>query len=254
MMHAIQHREIALAPDRIATLDSYFYSWKFTEGLKFEQKDHDRLRELLTRNDLAARFREIVIDKIGEEFNTMNDLSTLFCRKVLFYGGSKAARSFATDHYSRHIAVLLDCIANFTQAESSPPIIVEIPQEEIETMRRSPKKGHNAVTLDQVMEKYQRIVLLRESMTPKVADKRGWIINLALSDPAPEEIEAMRREPFNQYSRFNCDNAGEADFLNNTFSAQKSRVGFLNMVIDCLIEIPALPKDKKPSFGAMAES
>ena len=241
-------QELSVTPDRISQIDSFFYGWKFNESTPFSQQDHDNLRSMLMRPDLSKRFTEILIEKLGKEIQSLYQLERVFARHVLIYGGTPAARAFATDQYSRHLYTLLDVMPDGAPVNKSTPLVIEISNDEIENLRRSPKRGNKSVTLDQVIEKHQKIVSLRESIPSKDMQRRGWIIKLDINETTPEEVAAMRGEALKHFSRVNCVSAADVDFINNTYGAKKARAGFFDMVVDTLVAVPEI-QGKKPAFG-----
>lgn len=234
------NKEIRVSLERARAIDAILYKWKFDEGAHFNQEDQNRIRELLSRLDLASRFREILFDGFEESFSSLFKLIRLFPREVIFYGGNGAARTFATDQYFRHFLALMEAIGGPSGRDTSPPTIIWINSEQIEKMRQGPKRGSNAVTLSQLITDQQRFSRLEQGISEEIANNRGWIVNLSLDDPSAAEFEALNKDPFKKYTRFHCEAGEDVDFLNNTYNAKKSRIQFFNMVIDTLVGIPSI--------------
>lgn len=234
------NKEIQVSLERARMVDGILYKWKFDEGTHFSQEDQDGIRDVLSRADLVSRFRELLFERFDESFSSLYKLIHLFPRDVIFYGGHGAARSFAADQYSRHYLALLEAFAAPAGRPIQPPSIIWINDEQIEKMRQGPKKGTNAITLDQLISDQQRIIRFEQGITEETANSRGWILNLSMDYPTEQEFAILNKDPFKRYVRFLCEAAADVDFINNTYNAKKSRIQFFNLIIDSLVEVPSL--------------
>ncbi|MBN2328015.1 MAG: hypothetical protein JXR73_12750 [Candidatus Omnitrophica bacterium] len=239
-----QNKEINLPLERLRAIESIFYRWKFEEGIHFNQRDHNCMRDILCRLDLSPRFREILIDHIGESFSSLFNILRMFPREVLFYGGSGVARSFAADQYLRHLHALQEALAAPTGREAKSPSIVCINDEAIEKKRKGPKRGSKAQTMAQLISDQKRISRLKRGISEAEADIRGWIVHLSTHYLLDEEIKELQQKPFTRYRLVNCEIGEKVDFLNDAYKAKQGRVQFFNRIIDSLTKPP---ERKRPS-------
>lgn len=245
--NSIREGSIQLPPERINACDSIMYSWKFSDGIRFNQVDHDRTRDLLMSEEFSAHFRELLIRRLDEQFSCLQGIVNMFPRNVMFYGSNQLARSFTTDQYSRHLMALLECMAPTAGCDSIPPTIINVLEDDLDHILRVNKRGMVPEAIrDLITEKQQRMTL-EMAMNEETARARGWIINLALKEVDSEELSQLSKPPFKRYIRFNCDSGTDVDLKNNTYHAKQSRINFFNMIIDSLVEIPALNKKNNPA-------
>ncbi|MEW6234690.1 MAG: hypothetical protein AB1656_04825 [Candidatus Omnitrophota bacterium] len=239
--------DFSMNVERAKQCDSLFYEWKYTEGVPFNQIDQNRFRDLLTNETLSPHFRQILLERIDEDIRSLAKLVNIFPRFVIFYGGTPTSRSFLCDQYSHHLMVLQETLSAVAKCEIAPPTILLFPEEEVEEVRKSPRRGPNAAHLDKRMAEKQSVICMELGLNQQVAETRGWLVNLGLNDPSDNEVEALGKDPFKRYLRFNCNSAGDVDFANNTFNARKSRVDFFNMALDSLVVMPPIQKKKGES-------
>lgn len=250
MNDLIRKKDLNLSTERPRSIDASFYRWKFDEG-KFTQNDHTRWRQLMIRTDLSNRFREIIISKLTDDVGCIETIAYLFHRQVIFFGGMAEARAFACDQYVRHLMALYELVSKQVRVETAPPIIVNISQDEIENMRRAPRRGDGKLTLDVLIEKSKKLTMMKDSIQERSASRRGWILSLGLNEVTQEEAEVLQNKELSKYCRFNCDVADQFDLVNQTPQARQSRLGFLNMVIDHMMDSAAIKaRKRRPSFIA----
>jgi len=242
LSNAANRSDFSLNVERAKQCDALFYEWKLTEGVPFNQIDQNRFRDLFTNETLSPHFRQILLERIDDDIRCLAKLVKIFPRFVIFYGGTPTSRSFLCDQYSHHLMVLQETLSAVAKCEIAPPTILLFPEEEVEEVRRAPKRGPNAVQLDKRMAEKQSVIGMELGLNQHVAETRGWLVNLGLNDPRDEEVEALGKDPFKRYLRFNCNSSGDVDFANNTFNARKSRVDFFNMALDSLIVTPPIQK------------
>ncbi len=229
------------------------YTWKWTDGISFNQNDHHRVRELFLRDDLSPRMRDLIYEKINEDFESIQKLIRLFPRYVIFYGDNSRARSFACDQYYLHFSALLDTFSSPANTDSMPPTILTISNEQFEEIRKSPNKGQNKFTLKETIERKQDLISVDLSISREVIHNRGWIINLGTDSFSSEELEMLNKPPFKKYFRFCCDPQEDVDFVNNTYNAKQSRVQFFTLILDSLVDISPISKKQEKTLSSVPD-
>jgi hypothetical protein len=224
-----------LSKQSIQQFDSILYTWRFQSESEFTHKTHNRFREMLLREDLAPRFREILIQSTKNSTTTPAQIIKLFPKDVIVYGENESARHYLCDQYLKHYMALLEAFIDYTIV-TDPPIILAIPEGDIIALKRQILQSKNTVNLSVLIEKRQKVFCAREDLDDDFATKRGWIINLPLYDISEKEEQALKEGSLNYYVHFNCDVCEEADFTNVAHHAKQSRYHFLHLAFDSLLQ------------------
>lgn len=248
----IQEKDINGTIEEIEKLESIFYGWRFTEGIPVNNVDHKRIRKLLCNKELAGRFREIVIDCITPDFKQSKTLLETFPKSVIFHGASKDARAFASEIYQVHYRRLLEAFAPCFGVDQEEPVLLIISEkdfnrvmeeesEKVSGMEKFSKvqgiKQSETYEPDKVvklLDRHKKLLNRERNLTDDLSEKKGWIVNIPVSNDYPEAFALFDAPPYSKYIRFNCDSAGPIDFMNRTYQARKQREIFFNLILDML--------------------
>ncbi len=244
MQDAINNDLLNLRPDQIDEYEQIMYGWKFSKGINFKQADHNSIRNLLSNNKLPACFRQIIINGMTDNHESLGVLLDSFPRKVIFYGSQEKARSYAMDQYSSILQALINALSNTCERMHVMPLLVHIPVEEVDQIRSynddpkdndaslpTGKKPQKTPTLDKLISKHQRLVLIERKMKKEDGDQLGWIINLPIPDMEPDEFEHLQNDYFSAFIRFFCDTSSKSDFENQSEESLKKRSKFFNRLL-----------------------
>jgi len=245
---SINKELLNLTPSQIYEYEQIMYSWKFSKKINFKQADHNSIRNLLSNNQYPACFRQIVINSINSNHESLSILIDSFPRKVIFYGSQNKARTYAMDQYSSILQALINALSNTCERMQVMPLLIEIPDDEIEQIRcrdddapenelsvpigKQPKK---IPTLDKLISKHQRLALIERKMKKEDGDELGWIINLPIPDMDPVEFEDLQNDYFKEFIRFFCDTSSKSDFDNQSEDSMRKRIKFFNRVLESIM-------------------
>ncbi len=249
----MQEKTLECEIEEIERIESIFYKWQFTEGVPMNLVDHKRIRKLLCNKELAGRFREIIIDSIKPDFKTAMQLLKVFPRSVIFHGKNKDARAFASEIYQVHFRRMLEAFAPLFGVDHEEPALVQVSLSDFNNvMKEETAKSKELVKysnikgikqsdesfdvgkLTKLLDYQKRILNKERNLTEDTAEKKGWIVNIPISDNHPEAFKLFEVMPYKIYNRFNCDSAGTVDFQSRNFQARKQREIFFNLILDML--------------------
>ncbi len=253
----INRKEIQLSSDHIDELETTFYTWQFTKGVNFNLVDHKNARELLVGARVCPHFREMIIQQLNPDFRSLHEFINLFPRHVIFHGGDKSARAFASDQYLKHIEELLSVFASPTGKDPITPALLTVKTEEIEKQMEAAmdhstlpailqKKQHREFPPDgnyitQILMRKKKESMRDRFLSETDAEEKGWIINLApMDNEYSNEFAELDDQPYRTYVRFPCDEYKGIDYTSHSFHAKQQRILFLNQILDTLTQMPPI--------------
>ncbi len=241
-----------IKPDQVESLECILYSWQFNNEVRFNNADHNRVRQFLSRTDLSARFRAFVFQNIHGNMDSLQSLIDSMPRNIVFYGKNGFARAYAADQYHLHLERFLEVFAKLVNKESNPPGILTITETEIDKRRKEISadsrgqvlqgKGMNVVdtsrqSIEEIVLRKKERSIEKRNIDMETADQRGWLIDFPWDEQNVEVFGIFRNEPFHLYTPFNCDNSGNVDFLSNNLNAKRQRGMFFDSVLDSLLKV-----------------
>lgn len=248
----IEEKELNSSVETAERMESIFYSWRFTEGVPVNIVDHKRIRKLICNKELAGRFREIVIDCIQPDFKASKAMLDVFPRSVIFYGKNKDGRAFASEIYQIHYRRLLEAFAPCFGVDQEEPVLLSITDKDFQRVMEEETAKVNEMEkfvnmkgikqtetielskMAKLLDNHKKLANKERNLTEDISEKKGWIVNIPVSDEYPDAFALFESPPYNKYSRFNCDSAGPIDFMNRTYQARKQREIFFNLILDML--------------------
>jgi len=251
LRHAIEAKQIALTVEQVERCDLIFYGWKFAKGIAFKQADHDRLRELLTNENLSFHFRRLVLNHIDNWIGSLGPIVDLFPRCVFFYGSQDKARKYARSIYFDSIEALLDGLAVPANRFLEPPILLEIPQDELKSVLPGDRGSSNANSMvyatashardgspdfGKLIIKHQRLLMLDREIAAEDAGRRGWLIDLPVTELESIGINHGESDQFSSFACFSCDTSNRNDFESETETSIRKRMQFIARMFDSLID------------------
>ncbi|RJP23193.1 MAG: hypothetical protein C4527_20745 [Candidatus Omnitrophota bacterium] len=265
----IHRKEIALTREQVDDIETVFYTWQFSNEVRFNLIDHRKARELLGGKKVCTHFREMIFTNLSPDFQSLKTFLDLFPRRVIFYGGDSYSRAFASDQYLRHVEELLLVFSTPVGEDPIPPALLSITREEIEHAReagsinpalplvlqkkRRQEFGAGERYISTSIEKKKQESLRDRYLNAVDGEEKGWIINLALDENSyPDEYAELEVKPYRSYVRFPCDEYGSIDYMSQSFHAKQQRTLFVNQILDTLTHMP--PIGVKMSSPAAANS
>lgn len=249
------NKELSVTPEEARKLEAILYTWQLSEGTPFNYVDHKRCREFLGRRHLSARFREMIVRALQPDIGSLFNLAGSFPRRVIFYGRHSKARSFASEQYLTHLEQLLEALPRRRQDNLKAPLLVRIREEDIAPYRssltefpsgssthlhRTSVAEQRIGTLTDLLERESFRALSEKNIPAEQAEVSGMIIDLPLGSPSEEEIVLLNAHPYRSFVRFLCDVQGDIDFDSISHNAKKQRILFFNMMLDSLVNTPAI--------------
>lgn len=245
----------------IENLERIFYTWHFSEGIRFSLQDHASLQDLIALPELPSRFRQALFDYINSSFESLHALLLHFPRHVIFMGSNPETRSYAAQQYLVHLSKLSKTISDVIGRKLRIPLFLRILETDVQKARNPdpleykasllpPKEeshnneeeisgntGHMPLLLDS----QKRMIIFERNMDPSSAEKMGWIIELPIEDLTPKEYAQLDLGDYLRYKRINCSQFDGFEQNDEGKSGQFKREKFLNQIFDKLLEESIIP-------------
>ncbi len=257
----IDSKNTNIKMESLEELESFLYTWQFSSEHRFNNTDHSRVRQFISRNDLSIKFRFYVLSHIKSSFDSLASLMNSLPRNVVFYGKNGFARAYAADQYHLHLERFYEIFSRFAQQEPGAPGLITLTETEIDNKRKeiasSSKgdilkgKGMDVIaiarnSIQAIVDKKKDRSIEKRKIDEDIADQKGWLIDFPWEEQNVEVFGVFRNGPFNSYIPINCDSYGDVDFLGNSSNSKRQRSQYFTIILDSLLS--ASP------FAALAEN
>ena len=257
----IDPKKMNIRIEKFEELETNLYTWQFSSEHRFNNTDHSRVRQFISRKDLSLKFRLYVMANIKSSFESLTSLLNSLSRNVVFFGKNGFARAYAADQYHLHLERFLEVFSRFAHQEPGAPGLITLTETEIDKKRKEiaskskgdilKGKGMDVIeiarnSIQETVDKKKARSIDKRKIDEDVAEQKGWLVDFPWEEQNVEVFGIFRSGPFNLYTPVNCDSFGEVDFLSNSANAKRQRNQYFAIVLDALLS--ASP------FTALAEN